>query len=162
MYNKDRLRFYAQVKCTPDFSAVDFCVCYSMAWDSCQAANENSKGVDDMAKKALEQVFSVAAVAKWHTYVVRQPVDETYLVAPQTLCDDSQRLTDCLTLVKGMFYRLGWRGDGEISLLWLPPFFAEVRHQGGCYLWYVRQEEWDKVFIITPVPFPDLEPTFCD
>ena len=55
-----------------------------------------------------------------------------------------------------LFTRAGWEGDGNIGLIWIPPFLG-----GGCggtsgfYLWHVKQSKDGTSWIASPVVLPD-------
>lgn len=48
-----------------------------------------------------------------------------------------------ISIVKQRFIQNGWEGDGEINLMWIPPFMLTNRKQGSFYkgvvVWHVKQ-----------------------
>jgi hypothetical protein len=55
------------------------------------------------------------------------------------------------------FDAMGWEGDGEIELLWLPSFvFPRSADIGpvGVVIWHVKQDEDGFSFILSPVQLP--------
>lgn len=68
-----------------------------------------------------------------------------------------EQLERYLAVAREMFKEAGWQGDGEIGLLWLPPFVfpheLEVRPE-GVVLWHVKQEDDGASFLLSPIPLP--------
>lgn len=60
-----------------------------------------------------------------------------------------------INLVKNIFLEAGWYGDGEIELMWIPPFmFKGVRSQestNGITIWHVKQKEDGISWILSPI-----------
>jgi hypothetical protein len=60
-----------------------------------------------------------------------------------------------LSSVAGLFRRHGWEGDGELRILWLPPFVdVGVEDTWGTYLWVVKQRNNGTTFIASPIELP--------
>lgn len=56
--------------------------------------------------------------------------------------------------VKKLFLKNGWEGDGEIGVIWIPPF-VDIGHfedTWGSYLWHVKQSNNGTSFIASPFP----------
>ena len=50
---------------------------------------------------------------------------------------------------------VGWAGDGEVALLWLPAFGCPLSPPlpwEGVVLWHVKQEEDGLSFLLSPRP----------
>ncbi len=66
-----------------------------------------------------------------------------------------------VSIAKERFIEFGWAGDGEVNLLWLPPFVfpLELRISPvGIAVWHVKQEEDGISYLLSPVelPFPEF------
>lgn len=60
-----------------------------------------------------------------------------------------------LDAVKARLRERGWEGDGEVRLMWLPPFLgAGVEDTWGLALWFVKQSNNGTAWIASPVPLP--------
>jgi hypothetical protein len=60
-----------------------------------------------------------------------------------------------LEAVKQRFASAGWEGDGEIQLMWLPPFVgAGAEDTWGVAVWFVKQDNNGTAFMASPVPLP--------
>lgn len=59
---------------------------------------------------------------------------------------------------KDRFLNAGWSGDGEIELMWIPPFmFKGIRTQeftDGVIIWHVKQKEDGISWILSPIKLP--------
>ena len=54
-----------------------------------------------------------------------------------------------------IFKQNGWRGDGEIQLIWLPPFlFGSFGLTRGVVIWHVKQEADGISWIMSPIRIP--------
>lgn len=75
------------------------------------------------------------------------------------------RPADCLSnaepyieIAKEIFLEEGWYGDGEIELMWIPPFmlpYTGTRESFlGIVIWHVKQEEDGISWILSPIELP--------
>lgn len=57
-------------------------------------------------------------------------------------------------IAKEIFLEAGWYGDGEIELIWIPPFVFEENMTGdttkGIIVWHVKQREDGISWILYP------------
>lgn len=58
-----------------------------------------------------------------------------------------------IEVARAVFLKAGWHGDGEIGLLWLPPFVFPLESRGwvGVALWHVKQVEDGTSWLLSPV-----------
>lgn len=63
-----------------------------------------------------------------------------------------QKVKDTINRIANLFLANGWEGDGEISLIWIPPFIdiGLDEDTSGYYLWYVKQANNGTSFIASP------------
>lgn len=60
-----------------------------------------------------------------------------------------------LKAVRTKFQSSGWEGDGEIQLMWIPPFVgAGVEDTWGLAVWFVKQSNNGTAFLASPVKLP--------
>lgn len=75
------------------------------------------------------------------------------------------RPEECLTnaddytrVAAEMFLEAGWDGDGEIELMWIPPFMFDEKETTelivGVTIWHVKQLEDGISWLLTPVKLP--------
>ncbi len=68
-----------------------------------------------------------------------------------------EQLTDYLAIARKQFLDAGWDGDGEIGLLWLPPFVFPRKLKistEGIVVWHVKQQEDGISWLLSPVELP--------
>lgn len=78
-----------------------------------------------------------------------------FLAAPEDFIGDG--VDAFISIAKEMFTEAGWAGDGDIRLLWLPPFAFPLAlgiPPEGIVLWHVKQEEDGESFILSPIKMP--------
>lgn len=62
-----------------------------------------------------------------------------------------------LRVVKERFLEAGWEGDGDIGILWLPPFVFPLALKvppKGVAVWHVKQVEDGVSFLLSPIELP--------
>lgn len=60
---------------------------------------------------------------------------------PLEVYGNSEETRNVVKKVAELFKRHGWEGDGEIKLIWLPPFLDEAHDSNfGEYIWHVKQK----------------------
>jgi len=95
----------------------------------------------------------------YHAYK-SNPVDLQYFVvnAAYTL-QGLPNADDILSALRAKFKSAGWEGDGEIGLIWLPPFVHSDSDNMGDHIWYVKQDNNGTCFYLSPTlyRFPGLE-----
>lgn len=61
-------------------------------------------------------------------------------IDPKKIFGDSKKTQDAVEAVKQIFIKNGWEGDGEIKMIWLPPFLDQSRDNNfGDFIWHVKQ-----------------------
>lgn len=75
------------------------------------------------------------------------------IVSPYTFFEDDKIVKSKLEIVKKFFKYHGWEGDGEIGLIWIPPFVdgiydSTIEH----YVWHVKQDNNGQSFIASEDP----------
>lgn len=63
-----------------------------------------------------------------------------HIIPPEQVFDDAE-LPSLLAKVEEAFKSAGWEGDGDIGLIWLPPFANDSYEDTfGRYIWHVKQD----------------------
>lgn len=66
--------------------------------------------------------------------------------------------SEYISIAKELFLEAGWDGNGEIELMWIPPFmFTGERTEefcNGIIIWHVKQDEDGLSWILTPIKLP--------
>jgi hypothetical protein len=72
--------------------------------------------------------------------------------------DHLENADDYIKIVKELFLNAGWDGDGEIKLMWIPPFMLKGQRTeeftNGVIVWHVKQIEDGLSWILTPIKLP--------
>ncbi len=82
-------------------------------------------------------------------------IDNLHFVLPPThfLADPAKYVT----VAREQFADAGWEGDGEIGLIWLPPFVFPIDcgvPTVGVVLWHVKQLEDGISWLLSPIELP--------
>lgn len=93
---------------------------------------------------------------KTYRVVMYEWIDNlNFTLKPNEFLKNSQ---DYIDIAKEMFLEAGWDGDGEIELMWIPPFmFKGARKEEftiGVTVWHVKQLEDGLSWILTPIKLP--------
>jgi hypothetical protein len=67
--------------------------------------------------------------------------------------DEDKKLVDeIVEEIKRLFLRNGWEGDGDIGLIWLPPFIdVGIEDTFGTNIWHVKQLNNGTSWLASPV-----------
>ena len=89
-------------------------------------------------------------------------IDDLHFIRPpeEFLPPLEERLESYLKVVRERFSEAGWHGDGDIGLLWLPPFVFPLSlkiNPPGILLWHVKQEENGVSWLLSPIELPFSE-----
>ncbi len=86
-------------------------------------------------------------------------IDNLHFVQPpaEFLPSSGEPLDAYLAVARERFTEAGWYGDGDIGLLWLPPFVfplaLRIRPE-GVVVWHVKQVEDGISFLLSPIKLP--------
>jgi hypothetical protein len=98
--------------------------------------------------------YSPSAMASFPVYAFEW-IDNLHFVLPpdRFLQNPSAHIEAARTA----FLQAGWDGDGEIGLLWLPPFAFPLDSRPswiGVTLWHVKQIEDGISWLLSPIELP--------
>ena len=60
-------------------------------------------------------------------------------------------------IAKSRFFDMGWNGDGEVELFWLPSFVFPFKWNvppTGVVIWHVKQSEDGISYLLSPIELP--------
>jgi hypothetical protein len=95
----------------------------------------------------------------WYVYSYCFLDDLTFIRKPAKVNKDWQKnlpffgienLDRTIETVKQRFLQEGWEGDGEIGLIWLPPFVDIGSDNFGTYIWHVKQQNNGVSCLLSP------------
>jgi hypothetical protein len=81
-----------------------------------------------------------------------------FLQSPEKFVDDFAH--KYVSIAKERFIEVGWAGDGEINLIWLPPFVFPLELEippEGIVIWHVKQEKDGVSYLLSPIQLPFAE-----
>jgi len=98
---------------------------------------------------------------KWHVYSYCFLDDLTFIQNPISVNRDWKNnslflgvnnLDEVMEEVKQRFLQEGWEGDGEIGLIWIPPF-VDIGSDDtyGTYIWHVKQQNNGVSWLLSPI-----------
>jgi hypothetical protein len=74
------------------------------------------------------------------------------ILTPSEVYRNFGELDELVKEVKKLLLKNGWEGDGEISLIWLPPFIdVGIEDTFGTYIWHVKQDNNGISWLASPV-----------
>ena len=80
-----------------------------------------------------------------------------FIQPPDEFIPLNESVDNYLAVVRERFLVEGWDGDGEIGLLWLPPFIfpsALQKPWTGVLVWHVKQLEDGLSWMLSPIELP--------
>ena len=95
-----------------------------------------------------------SAIRDFHVYGFEWIDNLHFILSPNGFIADP---TAYINVAKARFALAGWEGDGEVGLLWLPPFAFPLAMKippKGLILWHVKQTEDGVSFLLSPLPLP--------
>lgn len=83
-----------------------------------------------------------------------------FTINPEECLENAE---EYISVAKEMFLDAGWNGDGEVELMWIPPFmFKDVQIKEftiGITIWHVKQLEDGISWLLSPISLP-FEPEY--
>lgn len=80
----------------------------------------------------------------------------THIIPPKVVFEEAE-LTDLLKKVEKSFLDSGWEGDGEIGIIWIPPFVnTRSSDTYGEYVWHVKQDN-NGISFLGYMEFKDID-----
>ena len=124
------------------------------------------RSIVEMAARLLHQrrdggwefVFGTPdRVRDWHIYAYEYIDDLNWMPPAAELFRDWELGDELIARVAERFREIGWEGDGEFQVFWLPPFLGVGVRDYGCYGLLVKQDNDGTSWLASPVPLPWCE-----
>ncbi|HNL37564.1 MAG: hypothetical protein U0U46_07820 [Saprospiraceae bacterium] len=81
-----------------------------------------------------------------------------FALSPSDCLDHAE---EYIAVAKKIFLEMGWHGDGEIQLIWIPPFMFDglrtARFTEGIVVWHVKQQEDGISWLLSPFDFSSCD-----
>lgn len=122
------------------------------------SANDHESYYENGANEFLNQLLSHPdELMDYYVYTYMHIDVLDFMPKVKDIIDTSPNSCKLLDRISTLFKRHGWEGDGNIRLLWFPPFLdIGVEDTWGTVVWFAKQFNNGQVFIASPVPL-DLD-----
>ncbi|SFG91783.1 hypothetical protein SAMN05518865_1232 [Duganella sp. CF458] len=102
------------------------------------------------------------ALANFHCYGYEYIDNRQFALRPELVLGSEEKAAPYIEQAKTAFLEMGWAGDGDIELLWVPPFafpLALLIPPVGVAIWHVKQSEDGISYLLSPIelPFEEFE-----
>ncbi|MEZ0175554.1 MAG: toll/interleukin-1 receptor domain-containing protein [Candidatus Reddybacter sp.] len=102
-----------------------------------------------------EEIRNPECVHEYHGYEYQHIDVLEYMPSAETVLQHTPNRDEIIKNVKKKLSDDGWEGDGEIQILWVPPFVgAGVEDTWGFAIWFVKQSNNGTAFMASPVSLP--------
>lgn len=105
--------------------------------------------------------YPAAKLREFHAYGFEYIDNRLFCISAEKLLG-TRAATDYIEIAKTRFLELGWAGDGEVEIFWLPSFVFPFKWNvapTGIAIWHVKQSEDGVSYLLSPVelPFEEFE-----
>jgi len=101
---------------------------------------------------------NLTAVPNYFTYSYEHLDDLSFLRDPAEVFrehDCEEHLSSWLQAIGELLKKAGWEGDGELQILWFPPFAdIGIEDTWGTYVWVVKQDNNGTSWIASSIELP--------
>ncbi len=112
-------------------------------------------GVEDESQLWTDRLGLPENVENWHYFGYEYLDDLRFIQNADEILSKWEHAEKVISAVKENLKHLGWEGDGEIGILWLPPFAGAGPHDNfGCYLLHVKQLNDGISWLASPYTLP--------
>lgn len=102
------------------------------------------------------------AMRDFHAYGYEYIDNRQFALKPELVLGSAGRAAPYIEQAKKSFLDIGWAGDGDVELLWVPPFAFPLALRVpavGVAVWHVKQSEDGISYLLSPIelPFEEFE-----
>lgn len=107
----------------------------------------------------LEEIidYPPAKLREFHAYGYEYIDNRQFALTPEAVLGSSEKALPYIEEAKRLFREMDWPGDGEVELLWIPPFafpYASRVAPVGVAVWHVKQHEDGISYLLSPIALP--------
>lgn len=96
-----------------------------------------------------------AIIGNFHVYQYHYIDCVDYMLLASDVLAKVANKDQVIKAVEKCLKTAGWEGDGELRLMWLPPFLgAGIEDTWGMAVWFVKQSNNGTAFLASPIPLP--------
>jgi hypothetical protein len=108
---------------------------------------------------SLDQIidYSPEKMRGFFAYGYEYIDNRQFALSPVTVLGTEEAAAPYVAEAKRLFLDQGWRGDGDVELLWIPPFAFPLSlgiAPVGVVIWHVKQEEDGISYLLSPIALP--------
>jgi len=94
-------------------------------------------------------------IRKYHVYQYHHLDDLRFMPSAEEVLASLANKAEIIETVQSIFKENGWEGDGEITVMWLPPFTTpEFEDSHGTIVYHVKQSNNGTSWLASPIPLP--------
>ena len=98
-----------------------------------------------------DQLKNAGIVRKFHVYTYQHIELLDLMPLATSVLKDMPGRDDLMNTVKDVLSSAGWEGDGQLQLMWLPPFVSPGHGDNmGNPVWFVKQSNNGTAFMASP------------
>lgn len=102
---------------------------------------------------------------EFHSYGYEYIDNRQFALRPEVVLGTIEKAAPYVEQAKCMFLDMGWHGDGEVELLWIPPFAFPLSLRippVGIVVWHVKQSEDGISYLLSPIALPFEEFSYAN
>lgn len=105
-------------------------------------------------KKEVVQ-YGPEALKTFHLTIYEWIDNLHFVMDPREFLENAE---EYIAVAKERFLQASWEGDGDIGLIWIPPFmlqqYANQEAAYGVVVWHVKQVEDGISWLLSPIRLP--------
>lgn len=102
-----------------------------------------------------EEISNPSIFSDYQVYTYEHIDILSYMPSADVVLQHSTIRDEIIEEAKKKLRKNGWDGDGELKIMWIPPFIgAGAEDSYGIGVWFVKQLNNGTSFIMSPVPLP--------
>ena len=114
-----------------------------------------SKRFDWVAELIRAEIKDPKCIDDYATYAYEHIDILELMPLAESVLEGVDNADAVLQAVQRKFRSVGWEGDGDIQVMWLPPFVgAGFEDTWGIAIWFVKQSNNGTAFMASPVKLP--------
>lgn len=100
-------------------------------------------------------IDSPAQIRRYHVYQYHHLDELRFMPLATEVLQAAPNANEILATVREVFEQAGWEGDGDLQMMWLPPFVgAGIEDTHGAFIWHVKQANNGTSWLASPVELP--------
>ncbi|KQV51514.1 hypothetical protein [Duganella sp. Root336D2] len=109
--------------------------------------------------------YSPEKLREFHSYGYEYIDNRQFALKPEVVLGTIERALPYVEEAKRLFLEMDWQGDGDVELLWIPPFAFPLSLKVspvGIVIWHVKQSEDGISYLLSPIELPFEEFSYAN